>query len=116
MNYFEDSYAVGKPHASLHSYGDITRGHYVHDHGIVTIYAETNHSVMMLALEGRVHFRTFQHKELPSERSLAIRAGKFAKDKYSSESDELCPQCNKSGKVSEDGQFWICSRCQITWD
>ena len=80
---YDNSYTVNKPFCNITTIhtgsGDYRKGHYVYYTGLVLIYADSKLATFDYYRYGRVYSRTISGVNC-SDRSLAIRAGKFARE------------------------------------
>lgn len=79
---YDNRYTVNKPYSNITTIhtgsGHYRKGHYVCNTGHVLIYADSKMVCFNYFRSGRVYYRTIYNMSC-SDRSLAIRAGKFAK-------------------------------------
>lgn len=80
---YDSSYTVNKPFCNITNVhtgsGDYRKGYYVCKTGYVLIYAESKYVRFDYFRSGRVYSRTISNV-ICSDRSLAIRAGKFVRE------------------------------------
>lgn len=79
---FDRSYTVNKPFTSFTTYktefGKYIKGRYVCQTGFVLIYSDDRSSTFEYIRSGKIFSRTI-HGKVFTERSLAVTAGKFAR-------------------------------------